>query len=156
MFYNKKGISEIVSYLLLTLLIVVVATTTFFFAQNYLDDLQAEEEYTSMESHLKKMKYSIEEIKSFENETSTYFIKFSTGQIETRGNALQYASEVSFEGDDFCLEVLCYKSRGGFGVITTNLSNNYSFSENTTLTPGEYFLEFRHDKKGEQIDISAK
>ena len=154
--YDKKGVSEIVSYLLLTLLIVIISSATYFFAQNYLEEFQQEEDAKMMPTHLKKIAYTIDEIKAFDNQQDTYFISFNTGQIETNGSSLQYVSLVPFNDESVCLRTICYDSRKGYEVSSITLSNNYEFAQNISLTPGEYFIQFSHNKEDKEIDITLK
>lgn len=153
---NKKAVTEIVSYLLLTFLVVIISSITYFFAQDYITSIQQEQDFEHMELHLKKIAFLVDGITSFEGDASTYFLSFSTGQLELRGSDLIYASQVQYSGSPTCLTHLCYESRNGFEIILLSLPGNYTFTQNTRILPGSHFMQFEHYKEGEKIHVSLK
>ena len=153
---NKKGVTEIVSYLLLTFLVVIISSITYFFAQDYITDVQQEQDFEHMELHLKKIAFLVNGITSFDGDSSTYFLSFTTGQIELQGSDLIYASEIPYSGSSTCLTHLCYESRNGFEIIRLPLPGNYSFTQNTRILPGSHFMQFTHYKEGDKVHVSLK
>ena len=153
---NKKGVTEIVSYLLLTFLVVIISSITYFFAQDYITSIQQEQDFEHMEVHLKKISLLMNGITSFDGDASTYFLSFTQGQLELRGSELIYASKVPYSGSSTCLTHLCYESRNGFEIIILNLPEDYTFTQNTRILPGSHFIHFEHYKEGEKVHVSLK
>ncbi len=153
---NKKALSEIVSFLLITLIVSVIATASYLISQNILSNNVDVFERDKMENSLKKIFLKIKEIENFDGAVSSYVISFKSGNLIFQDNQLLYYSKVKYDGSDICVNNLCYFNTNGFEIIYFNLSSSYNFSPNLILPPDTYILIFENIKNESKIQISLK
>lgn len=153
--FNKKAISELLSFILIILLIIVASTSAYLFSDNYLNDKISNLDYNNMKLNLNKMDYLINNIQNLDSSSSSIGISFSKGELSFENNQVKYQSLVSSSGD-LCLDTICYKDNNGFDLLYINLSNSYNFDKNLSLTPGNYILSFKNLKNVSKIKIYLK
>ena len=153
---QKKGMTELVSFVLLTLLIVLASTSAYYFSKDFIDDNVAELDERKMKLVLKKIYYKTLEISSFENASSSLEIYFNKGELAFKGNSVYYQSLIPLYGDGVCIDFLCQQNVGGFSRHNISLTSPYSFSENITLAPGHYTIFFKNNKNESKISIKFK
>ena len=153
---NKKGMSEIIAFVLLTLLIIISANIAFLFAQDKIDKTTENIDLENMLFLLKKTNIGIEEVKTYDSNSFTVPIFFKTGMISFVDNQFKYTSLVSFEGNDYCLNDICHKKAGITESISINLTEDYNFDKNLTLSPGNYRVFLKHNKNEKKIEIKIK
>ncbi len=153
---NKKGVSEIVSFVFLTLIVVLASTIVYFFATNLIDDTISKSDRDSSLIYFKLMKEKLNMINNFDDSTTSINLRFKKGSYVFSGNKISYQSLESYLGISSCIEDICYESVGGFEKLYFNLSNSYNFSENITLYPDLYKVTFKNIKNESKISISIK
>ena len=149
----KKGITEVTSYVLLTLLIVVISTIVFLFSQGYLEQVRADASYESMENQLKQVGVLFEKNSHFDRSGFSYYFSFEEGALLLEDNEIKYISLKSYEGEEECVSLLCYRSEGGAEVIAFELPAGFSFSEEANIMPGSYTMYFELDKNEGEYDF---
>ena len=153
---NKKAISEITSFVLITLIVVVSSTMAYLFSKNLIDENLAELDGKNMEIYLKKIYYETNEISSFDGSSVSIPISFKTGQLVFVNNTVYYQTLNSYSGSDYCFDILCSQNKEGFERKYINLTSPYQFSNNLTLSSGTYTLLFKHLKNESEIIVTFK
>jgi hypothetical protein len=153
MFKNKKGLSEVISFVLIVALITILSTSAYFFAKTNLDEQVAKIDRSNMENYFKKISYKIDSLQNFDSATTSMSITFNKGLLIFEGNKTSYNSIIRYSGSDVCFNNICYESNGGYEKIAYYLTNSYIFSSNITLTPGTYLLIFENNKNETEITI---
>lgn len=153
---NKKAVSEITSFVLITLIVVISSTAAYLFSKNLIADNLAELDSKNMNIYLKKIYYETKELSSFDGSSLSIPITFKTGQLIFVNNSLYYQSQNAYSGGDYCFEILCTQNKVGFERKYINLSNSYNFANNLTLNPGTYTLLFKHIKNESKISVTFK
>ncbi len=153
---NKKAISEITSFVLITLIVVVSSTMAYLFSKNLIDENLAELDGKNMDIYLKKIYYETNEISSFDGSSISIPITFKTGQLVFVNNMVYYQTLNSYSGSDYCFDILCTQNNDGYERKYINLTSPYQFSNNLTLDSGTYILLFKHLKNESQIIVTFK
>lgn len=155
-FKNKKAVSEIISFVLITLIVVVSSTLSYLFAKNLIDENLYALDSKNMNIYLKKMYYTTNEISSFDGSSSSFEVSFRTGELRFINNSINYQSLSKYAGSNICLNMICNIGVEGYEVLSTNLSGNYKFSNNINLSPGTYTILFKNIKNESKIAITYK
>ena len=79
---NKKAVSEVISYVLLTLLVATISVISYNFAKSYLGNEQVAQDTKNMEIHLKKLYFKVSEIQPISRGSFSYDLSFDTGLFE--------------------------------------------------------------------------
>jgi len=153
---NKKAISEITSFVLITLIVIVSSTMAYLFSKNLIDENLAELDGKNMEIYLKKIYYETNEISSFDGSSISIPISFKTGQLVFVNNMVYYQTLNSYSGSDYCFDILCSQNKEGYERKYVNLTTPYQFSNNLTLDSGTYILLFKHLKNESKIIVTFK
>jgi len=153
---NKKAISEITSFVLITLIVVVSSTMAYLFSKNLIDENLAELDGKNMDIYLKKIYYETNEISSFDGSSISIPITFKTGQLVFVNNTVYYQTLNSYSGSDYCFDILCSQNKEGYERKYVNLTSPYQFSNNLTLSSGTYTLLFKHLKNESEIIVTFK
>lgn len=157
MFNNKKAVTELVSFILLTLTIVVACIFAYFFSKSYLDDNLEKFDRDNMEIFLKKFDQKTQEILTFDDSKISLNLYFRKGLITFNDNQIYYQSLSEFSSDlNYCLDNICYLNNGGFERIILNLTSPYVFYTNFTLTPDSYLITLKNIKNENKIEITFK
>lgn len=156
LFKNKKGINEVISFVLLTLLIVFSCTSTYVIAKNVINDKVSEIDLSNAEIYMQKIKEKTNEIQNFDGSSFGISVKFNTGKLRFNSNQMSYQSFVKYTGDTYCFDGVCHESNNDYEVIYINLSNSYAFDETFTLNKGNYLLLFKNIKNEKEIQITFK
>ncbi len=153
-FKNRKALTEVLSFVLLTLIIIAASVSAYIFSKNQLYNSLSNFDLERMDSNFNQVYYNLDSIQSFDNsQVSNYFV-FNYGTLEFVDNQLRYRSMVEYYNDSgFCLLNVCSISDNGYEIIYFNLTNGYSFKENLSLLPGRYALGFRNLKNESKIQI---
>ena len=152
--FNKKAVTEITSFVLITLLVVIAASSAYLYSLDQIDDALIVNDRENMIKYIKKINYKITQIQNFNGETTNLNVAFNKGEFGFLGNTIFYESEVksSISGSN-CFDNICYSSPNGFEKIFFNLSNSYYFDQNFTISPGSYNLVFSNNKNESKIKI---
>ncbi|MCA9459669.1 MAG: hypothetical protein KC550_03930, partial [Nanoarchaeota archaeon] len=110
LFVNKKGVTELTSFVLLTFLITVASTSAYVFSKNFMDDNLAVLDLDNMDSYLSEFSQRSGEIMNFQDSQTLINVEFKTGELSFSSNQIKYQSLVEYEGDEACFSVLCSKS----------------------------------------------
>ncbi len=154
---NKKAVTEITSFMFLTLIVIVVSFTAYFALNNYLNDNINTFDRNSAEIFLKKFKQESTGIMSFNNATTTMSFSFTKGILKFNGSQISFQSLVLYnDNSTVCFNDICYESDGSSERLYYNLSNGYSFSDNFSLIPGNYFLSLVNKKNENEIQIKVR
>ena len=156
MYKNKKAMSEIISFVLITLLIVIFSTITYLFAKDVINERVNEVDLKNMNTFFKKMNFQTTEIQNFDEESYSIPINFRSGVLIFIDNHVKYQSQVSFEGNSYCFEDLCHESINEYELIYYNLSNGYTYDKEFMLYPGNYMLFLKNSKNESEIQITIK
>lgn len=153
---NKKAISEVTSFVLITLIVVIASLSAYVFSKNMISDNLSDIDNKNMNIYLKKMYYSTSEITSFDGSSLSFPISFKTGQLIFVNNSVYFQTQSVYSGTNYCFDSLCYLNNSGFEKKYFNLSNSYQFSTNLTLNPGTYTIMFKNIKNVSQISVTFK
>lgn len=153
MYSNKKGISEVVSFVLIVALITILSSTAYFFAKTNIDEQVSKFDRNNMEIYVKRMAQKIDSIKNFDTSTTSISVSFKKGILIFEDNTAFYNSQVPYSGSNVCFNNICYQANEGYETILYNLTNGYYFSQNISLTPGSYLLTFENNKNESKIII---
>jgi len=153
---NKKGVSEIVSFVLITLLIVISANVAFLFAKDKIIDTIEDLDLKNMISLFENIDVGIVQVQTFDDNSFSLPVNFKTGNIYINNDTLYYQSLVPFYGDPYCIDNVCHFKNGQSELLSLNLTNSYNFSDDIELTPGNYRLFFRNKKNEKRIEIRIK
>lgn len=157
MFNNKKGMSELVSFILITFIVVVFSVSAYVFSKNFIDDSIISIDRNNLVNDFKKIQLKIDSIKNFNDATFTYNLDFSNGLLVFNGSSVHYMSFKEFGiGTASCFENLCYDSVDGFEKIYFELDDSYIFNNYLSLNPGNYNLIFTNIKNETKISIVFK
>jgi len=154
--FNKKGVSEIVSFVLITLLIVISANVAFLFAKDKIIDTVEDLDLKNIISLFEKSNVGLIEIQTFDKNSFTVPVSFRTGNLHFENDTVYYQSLVPFYGDSYCINDVCHVKNGKTELVSFNLTNGYNFSENIELTPGNYRLFFRNNKNEKKIEVKFR
>lgn len=153
---NKKGVTELISFVLITLLVVISSTSAYFFSKSYMDsDLQILDR-DNFNLFFKKFELKTLKIQNFDRSMTSIDIYFSKGKLFFKGNQIYYNSLVKINGNGFCMDNLCSQNIGGFERVSLNLSNSYTFENNFSLTPGRYIIIMENIKNESKIRVTFK
>ena len=153
---NKKAVSEIVSFVLLTLLIVTASTTAYIFSKEVIDKNIAQNDLMNTKKNIKILLEKINKYKNFDQTSFAHKLEFSKGILKLENNQILYYSLNEYNGNNYCFENLCYKNNQGFEVVYANISSSYMFKNNITLSPQDYTLMFTNIKNESKISILLK
>lgn len=153
---DKRGVSEITSFVLLTLIVVTSSIFAYTYSKGSIDRKFIRMDIDNAKSYFKKIHYDLLEIKNFEGATFGMDISFHKGVWIFEGSNLYYQSENKYVGSDYCFTEVCYTSRSGFEMAYINLSSGYVFAQNFTLTPGNYMLIFKNVKNESKVEVYVK
>ncbi|MFW6009303.1 MAG: hypothetical protein ACOCP8_08585 [archaeon] len=148
---NKKGFSEIISFLLILLLVILVSIIAYNYSLYMIDEKIGQMDIQNAESNLKQIKHNIEEIQNFNTATFSVNINFKYGSYIFEDNQIFYYSNRHSSGEDYCINDICYIQSEGYKIVYLNLSNSYNFQENFSLSPGSYYLSFKNLKNESKI-----
>lgn len=153
---NKKGVTEIVSFVLITLLIVIASSGAYFYSKGAIDDQVQTLDLKNMDFLFKNLNYKLEESKVFDGNSFSVGISFNTGEVYAKGNGLFYQSLVSFSGNNYCFDDICHKIGGNSELVYFNLTDGYEFNSNFTLVPGNYILFFKNYENESKIYVKIQ
>jgi len=153
---NKRGVSEITSFVLITLIIVFASSISYIFSKSLIEDSISKLDKDNLRNDLLFMKDKLNLIQNFDSSTSSYALSFNVGELNFSGNNVYYQSLEKISASSICLEDLCYQNVLGFERMYFNLSNSYTFSNSLTLPPGNYLISFKNLKATKQIKIMVK
>jgi len=148
---NKKGISEVISFVLLTLVVVVASTSAYFFSTNLIDNSLSKNDLGNSKIYLEKMTYKIDSIMNFQDSSTSMNLEFNSGRFYFQGNQIYYQSTLEYLGNNFCFAKICVENIGGFERKYFNLSNSYVLKNNFSLVPGLYKLTFSNIKNESKL-----
>lgn len=154
--FNKKAVSEVTSFVLITFIVIIASTSAYIFSKNLISDNIANIDNNNMVIYLNKISITTNEITSFDGSSLSFPITFKTGQLIFVNNSVYYQSQIIFTGSNYCINSICYLNNGGYERKYLNLSNSYKFSNNLTLNPGAYTLLFKNIKNVSQISVTFK
>ena len=153
MLKNKKGFSEITSFVLLFSIIAIASTIAYTFSKNVIDEKVSEIDLQNAQNYLKKIDQKMLEIKHFQGGAFSVNLNFKQGTYKFEDDKLYYHSLTDYTGDPYCINSICHENTGGTEKIYITLDNSYIFNENFSLIPGNYFLTFINLKNETKIDI---
>lgn len=153
---SKKGITEIISFVLIILLVVVFSISAYYFAKDTIQNKVNQLDYENMNSFLKKTYYKTEEIKNFDDQSFTIPLNFRTGGFSFEGNKASFQSFVEFTGSPYCTDSVCHDNVNGFDLISFELEDGYTFENNFDLVPGNYLVYFNNIKNESKIRVVFK
>lgn len=150
---SKKGVVEILSFVLITFLIVVASLTTYIFAKSYVETNVESFDLKAMENQLKVYDRKIQQISVFNGSQTSIYTDFKSGVLSFEGDSVIFRSLVkTTQQEEVCFSSLCYFNDDGFESVKLNISN-YSFDRNLSLRPGDYIINFKHNKNENTIEI---
>ena len=153
MIKNKKGFSEVTSFVLLFSVIAIASTIAYTFSKGVIDDKVAEIDLANALSYMKKLNEKIDEIKTFEDSSFSINLNFKVGQYIFQDDRIYYYSMMDYTGTDYCLNDICYQNNDGTERLYIELGDSYSFEDNFSLIAGNYFLTFINLKNETKIEI---
>ena len=151
---NKKGVSELVSFVLLTLLIVTSSIIAYYFSENQLESTQINLDFENINNILKNTYYELNSIMNFDDSSITIPFSYKYGTLLFENNQLWFISDNEIPNNySLCVDVLCSANYLNRDSIYFNLSNNYYFEENFSLPPGNYRIRFINIKNESKIKV---
>ena len=157
MFFHKKAVSELTSFVFITLIVVIASISAYAVSRTYLNDSLSQLDRDHMDLYLKKVRWQMLDLTAYDNATKSLSIEFKTGQLVFNDTNISYQSLQRYNSNfTSCFDNECYASVAGFERISIGLPSNYRFTSNFTLNPGSYLLIMTHDKDGGRIDVSYR
>ncbi len=154
MYRNKKGVSELISFALITSLIILASISAFFVAKNVIDQRVGDIDRENVYSDFLKMSYHFSQIQNFNNATFSVFLNFKNGYIDIDGNQIYYQTLKPYASEDeYCFSNVCHVSFGGYERIYYNLSGGYLFDSNLRITGGTYIVSFKNNRASNEIEV---
>ena len=150
---NKKGISELISFALLTLLVVTTSLSSYLFAKSSFESATLERDYDAMKQFLKGLNSKSTSLTYFDSSITSEFISFDSGQLIFENNTLSYQSLFSTTSSDICLDNFWYLNAGGYERIQIQF-DKFNFSSDFSLLPGIYKLRFEYQKNISEMIVS--
>lgn len=152
---NKKAVSELVSFTLLTLLVAITSVSSYYFVSTSFEEITRENDYTSMKLFLETSQENLPKLLNYDQSSEIYFISFQKGAFIIQENSLQYQSELPFNSQSICIENFCYQNINGFERLKVNFSK-FNFTSNITLIPGSYMMQFISNKNNSELLINIQ
>ncbi|MEC8221133.1 MAG: hypothetical protein VX028_03595 [Nanoarchaeota archaeon] len=152
---NKKAVSELVSFTLLTLLVAITSVSSYYFVSTSFEEITRENDYTSMKLFLETSQENLPKLLNYDQSSGIYFISFQKGAFIIEENSLQYQSELPFSSQGICIENFCYENNNGFERLKVNFSQ-FNFTSNITLIPGSYMMQFISSKNNSELLINIQ
>lgn len=149
---TKKGVSELISFTLLTLLITITSLSSYYYVSSSFDEISIEKDYSLMVNFLNEINIYLPKLTIYDQSSSIFFISFETGSFIVSGNSLAYQSQIPFTSNSVCLDSVCYQNNNNFERINVSF-NEFNFSSNFSLIPGTYKLQFIYQKNTSQMNI---
>ena len=156
LFSNKKAVSEIISFVLLTLIVATASIIAYLFSTNLIDDTISKSDRDNMVIYLKKVDQKISSIINFEDSTTSLNLNFYKGTIIIENKTISYQSTEKYTGSSLCISKLCYDNLNGFEKISYNLTTPYEFDKNYSIDPGNFKITFKNMKNVSKIQFLIK
>lgn len=154
---KKKGISTVISFVLLTGIVFLAAVTSYTISLNILNNKIEKLDRDKMYTYLKELSQATDEISNFDDSTTSRSLNFKKGSLLLNGNQIIYQSLVKFNSAQTrCFEEICYIGEGGYERLYINLSPPFSFKNNITLVPGYYRIIFTNIKNESKIKVKFR
>lgn len=151
---SKKGVVEILSFVLVTAVIVVASLSTYIFAKSFLEKNVAELDRSNFENKLVLLEQKINSINTFDNSQTFLNIEFKTGSLFFQNNQIIYSSFVETSSNStFCLDNICSYVVDGFETLSLDISP-LQVNQDFLLNPGNYNLFMRFQKNDSTIHIT--
>jgi hypothetical protein len=152
-FKNKRGMSELISFALLTLLVVITSLTSYLYAKSAFEDASIERDYEFMKNFLIKLDSKSDSLSYYDSTVSSEFISFNYGQLLFENSTLSYQSLIPITSESLCIDSFCYLNAGGFERLQVSF-DRFNFSSNFSLLPGKYHLKFEYLKNSSEVFVS--
>ncbi len=157
LFYkNRKGLSEIIAFILLTFLIVTGSTLVFYFVKDYVDEEVFKIDHMKMQDNMKNINMNIGRIKNVDSSDFSFSLSFNTGLLYFQEGMMKYYSLMDFNGIDYCFNSICHVGIIGKEMMYFNMSSDYVFEPELKLTPGNYLITLRNNKNEKKIHVTIK
>jgi len=152
---NKKSMTEIISFVLITLIIVVASISAYVFSKSSLEKNINSVDYSKMTKNLNLFSQKIKKISAFQDSQMSFDFSFKIGQLNFKDNQVNFQTMKKVDSSfNYCEGVVCFKSENNYERIYINLTDSYSFDHNLSLVPGNYILTFKNIKNETKIQIS--
>lgn len=156
MFSNKKAVSELISFILITLIVAIISSVAYLFANNLLETNAQELDEDKMESVLRQFAKHSSEVQAFDGTVSSITFSFNSGLVYFNGDAIIYRSLARATDSETTCFTICYTSNEGYSTLYYNLTNNFTFDKNLTLSPGEYIVTITNNKNASELILSFR
>lgn len=156
MFNNKKAVSELISFILITLIVAIVSSVAYLFANNLLETNAQKLDEDKMESVLRQFAKHSSEVQAFDGTASSITFSFNSGLVSFNDNAIIYRSLARASDSETTCFTICYSSTEEFSTLYYNLTNNFTFDKNLTLSPGEYIVTITNNKNASELRLSFR
>jgi len=154
---NNKGISELISFVLILFIIIISSIIAYEFSQNYLEKHLIKSEFDNMKINFKKIQNQLINNQNFQDSTFSYNLNLNYGKLYFKQNQLIYYSLLKIgDFNKICFNELCYLGVNGYEQIYFNLSDSYEFKNDFELGNGNYNLIFTNIKNETKIDVKIK
>lgn len=148
---SKKGVTELISFVLILLVIVVASLSTYIFSKSQLEKNIYSFDNFNFEKKLLLVEQKINQISTFDNSQTSFYLEFKSGQLTFKENQVIYQSLIkSNSNQNVCMQNLCFYTINDFEVISLNLTN-LTFNNNMTIYPGNYIFNIRFQKNESKI-----
>lgn len=137
---SKKGLNEIVTYLLILFLSVIVTTGVYFYVNSSLEDQIVNIELSKMEETLILTHNTLNFLQQNPSQSESVIFSFKRGNMIINGTQIRYISEVETSITSSTCVNICYDNFGGFRSIFINVSefNNATLTSSQILNPDTY------------------
>ena len=156
MYKSKKGVSELISFILITLVVAIVSSVAYLFANGLLESNAEKLDEDKMESVIRQFAKQSSEVMAFDGSSSSITFSFNSGLLYFTGNSVAYQSLVRATDSETTCFTICYTALEGSSRLYYNLSNSYSFDKNLTLSPGEYIVTITNNKNASELILSFR
>lgn len=152
-FYSKKGISDIISFLLIIFLSIIVTTTVYFYVDERFQTQIGNQEFSKVENQLIYTHNLFDYIKKNPARSQQVILSFAVGRMEFKNNSIRYIGDVSSNLTDTTCTTLCYESYNNLRSVFINISSfNSTLDLSQNLTSGSYTLYLAYDTQNDKFN----
>ncbi len=152
---NKKAISDLISFVLLTFLVLTSSLIAYSFSKNFFDEKINERDSKYIENFFKKIYSQLDNLAKRDGSFLVVPLNFDSGLIKFNGSKITYYSLVKSDTSEICIDNLCYGSNLGYEVLSVNF-NEFVFEDNFSLVPENYNLGFSFNKSSSIMSVFLK
>ncbi|MFP4402471.1 MAG: hypothetical protein ACLFPL_04540 [Candidatus Nanoarchaeia archaeon] len=151
-FSSKKGVSDIISFLLIIFLSIVVTTAVYYYVDSRFQTQIGNQEFAKVENQLVYTQNVLDYIKQNPSRSQQVIISFAVGRLEFTNESIRYIGDVASNSTGVSCATLCYEPYNDLRSTFINLSSfNTTLDMSQNLTSGSYILYLAYDTQNDEF-----